>query len=78
MLTTALWLTDGSYRWSALDHIYSYLIDHPEKIYLTPNKQQAYVLVIGHGLVRILHDYRGMTPLQITGFVYSVLKRRHR
>jgi len=67
------WLFDGSYEFTGVDAVYGLLLDNPKDFYITPNEQTVFVFLQGRGLVRIFHDFSGMTDRQINHFIYHII-----
>lgn len=76
MLTTAPWLTDGSYPFGYIDHIYSMLLDNPGDFYMTPDEQVVVIYLRRRGLVRFIHDFRGMNDEQINQTINNMMGGR--
>lgn len=73
MLTGAPWLTDGTYSFTIEDYICSMLVESPDDYFLEPSQQVLLVFLPGRGLVRIIHDFRGMDDDQINRIIHIVL-----
>jgi hypothetical protein len=54
------------------DFIYSMLLDSPDMYLVTPGRTSAYVFIIDVGMVRVVHDFRNMSPGEIAVFVNLV------
>ena len=65
MLIGAPWLTDGSYEMGWVDYVYSLLLDSQDQFYITLDEQTVFIFLPGHGLIRIIHDFRGMTDAEV-------------
>jgi len=67
------WDHEG-YVFTIEDAIFSLLIDNPTEFYITPNEQVVYIIFQGRGLIRILHDCRGMDDEQINHLIYHIMR----
>jgi hypothetical protein len=50
-------------------YIQSYLVDHPDKYYMAPNRQFIYILTRRSGLVEVRQDWRNVPDERVGAYV---------
>jgi hypothetical protein len=62
----ANYILDGS------DVVFGMLLEIPDMYYVTPNRQLAFVFIIGRGMVKLHHDFSDMDETEIDRFIYHI------
>ena len=61
------------YQLTGEDAVMSLLIDNSSDFYITTNEQTVYVFLHGRGLIRILHNFSGMSTDEINEVIHAII-----
>jgi hypothetical protein len=61
-----------NYPVSSNDYVYAMLLETPELYFVAPSRMVVFVFVVNVGMIRVWHDFRNMTEIEVEQFVLYV------